>query len=353
MRGDKNVSVTITTGTILTTLLIGLLVVVLYFLRDLVLIVLTAIVISSAIEPAILWFERRGLPRIAGVLTTYLGIIAVMIGLFYILLPPLIGEARSFLTSLPETFVSIDPSLSLSEKLGFGGGFVGEGMSLADLVTSLEGLFSGTAGGALQAAASVFGGIVSLLLVIVLSFYFAIQSTGIDDFLRVITPISHQNYVVGLWRRSQVKIGLWMQGQLVLSLLAAIFVFLGLSILGVRYAFLLAITAGVLELIPVFGSIIAAVPAIAIAYIQGDVTLMVIVLILYVVVNQLQSHLFYPLVVKQIIGLPPVVVILALIAGAQLAGFLGIILSVPVAAALQEFISDIQKYRLKNANGSA
>jgi predicted PurR-regulated permease PerM len=134
-----------------------------------------------------------------------------------------------------------------------------------------------------------------------------------------------------------------MQGQLLLSLIVAVLVYLGLTILGVPYAFLLAIGAGVLELIPVFGSILAAIPAIAIAFVNGGTTLLLLVAGLYLIVNQFQSNLIYPLVVKKVVGVPPLLVILSLIIGMQLAGFLGIILSVPVAAALQEFVTDVQK----------
>jgi len=191
--------------------------------------------------------------------------------------------------------------------------------------------------------AGVFGGFLSLILIIVLSFYFAVQETGIDDFLRVITPVKHQEYVINLWKRSKNKIGKWMQGQLMLSLILTVLVFLGLTLLDVKYALLLAVIAGILDLIPIFGSILAAIPAIIIAFVNDGLTLALLVTGLYLIVNQFEANLIYPLVVKKVVGVPPLLVILALIIGFQVAGFLGIILSVPVAAALQEFVSDLQK----------
>jgi predicted PurR-regulated permease PerM len=136
-----------------------------------------------------------------------------------------------------------------------------------------------------------------------------------------------------------------MQGQLLLSLIITILLFLGLSLLGVEYALLLAIFAGLMELIPVFGSFVAAVPGIIVALVSGDLTLAVMVAGLYLVVNQFQAHLIYPLVVKKIVGVAPILVIIALIAGGQLAGFLGVLLSVPIAAVIQEFVNDVQKRR--------
>jgi predicted PurR-regulated permease PerM len=161
--------------------------------------------------------------------------------------------------------------------------------------------------------------------------------------LRLVTPVEHEQYVVSLWRRSQDKIGKWMQGQLLLGLIVGVLLYLGLVILGVPYALLLAVLAAIFELIPVFGQILAALPAIAVAFGDGGVTAALLVLGLYLIVQQFESNLIYPLVVKKIVGVPPLLVILALLIGAKLAGFLGILLSVPIAAALQEFINDIQK----------
>ncbi len=183
----------------------------------------------------------------------------------------------------------------------------------------------------------------SFVLIIVFSIYFAVQETGIDDFLRVVTPVRHEKYVLSLWKRSQDKIGKWMQGQLLLGLIVGILIYLGLTILSIPHALLLAVLAGLFELIPVFGQFLAALPAVALAFSDGGVTGALFVIGLYVVVQQFEAHLIYPLVVKKVVGVPPLLVILALLVGAKLAGFLGILLSVPIAAAIQEFVSDIQK----------
>ena len=188
----------------------------------------------------------------------------------------------------------------------------------------------------------------SFLLIIVFSFYFAVIETGVDDFLRIVTPRRHQKYVQGLWRRSQHKIGLWMQGQLLLAVIMGILVYLGLTILHVPNALILAVIAACFEIIPVFGPILAAVPAIMIAFVAGGVTLGVLTIALYVIAQQFESQLIYPLVVSRVVGVPPLLVILALIVGGELAGFLGIILSVPAAATIQELVRDLESGRLED-----
>jgi predicted PurR-regulated permease PerM len=97
------------------------------------------------------------------------------------------------------------------------------------------------------------------------------------------------------------------------------------------------------EIIPVFGSLIAGALAVGVGYSDGGVALAAIVAGLYVVVNQFEANLIYPLIVKKIVGIPPLLVIVALIAGYTLAGFLGVLLSVPVAAVLLEFVTDLDK----------
>jgi len=195
----------------------------------------------------------------------------------------------------------------------------------------------------------VFGGILSLILIFVLSFYLAVQEDGIAKFLRVITPLKHEEYVISLWKRSQLKIGFWLQGQLLLAVLVGVLVYLGLSIIGIDNALFYAAIAAILETIPLFGPIIAAIPAIAAAYIDGGVSYGLLVLGLYLIIQQFENHLIYPLVVKKIIGVPPILVILAIIVGAKLAGFLGVILSVPVAATLMEYFDDLQMSKVAEA----
>jgi predicted PurR-regulated permease PerM len=192
-----------------------------------------------------------------------------------------------------------------------------------------------------------FGGIVSFVLIIILSFYLSVQEDGVGDFLRIIVPIRYESYVINLWQRSAEKIGLWMQGQILLGVLIGVLTYLGLSILGVRNALFLALIAAIFELIPVFGVILSTIPALAIALTDGGISLALLTLGLYVIIQQFESNLIYPLVVKKIVGIPSILVILTLIIGAKLAGFLGIILSVPAAAIITEVLNDIEKRKMK------
>src|SRR6185295_15773862 len=117
--------------------------------------------------------------------------------------------------------------------------------------------------------------------------YFAVIETGVDDFLRIIIPKQHQRYVLDLWRRSQHKIGLWMQGQLLLAVIIGVLIFLGLSILQVKHALVLAVIAGAFEFIPVFGPTLSAIPGVIVAFSSG-VTLGFLTVGLYLIAQQFE-----------------------------------------------------------------
>ncbi len=337
----KNVTINIAPGTIINAILFVLLVGLLFYLRDIVFMVLTAIVLSSSIEPGVRFFMRRGIHRVVSVLLLYGSVVLLVAAITFIFLPPLLGDAADFLSSLPQTLESVNFNQGITSS--FFPGDVAVNLSPSQFAEQIRTTFASFTGGVFSTVSAFFGGVVSFVLIIVFSIYFAVQETGIDDFLRVVTPVDHQKYVLSLWKRSQDKIGKWMQGQLLLGVIVAVLIYLGLVIFGIPHALLLAVIAGLFELIPVFGQVLAAVPAIAIAVSIGGIPSAILVIGLYVVVQQFEAHLIYPLVVKKVVGVPPLLVILALIIGAKLAGFLGILLSVPLAAALQEFVSDVQK----------
>ena len=141
-----------------------------------------------------------------------------------------------------------------------------------------------------------------------------------------------------------------MQGQILLSVIVGILVYLGLLIIGVPYALLLAVFTAIAEIIPIFGSLMAGTVAVIVGYSSGGVALAAIVFGLFVVVNQFETNLIYPLIVKKVVGVPPLLVIVALIGGYTLAGFIGALLAVPVSAVLLEIISDFDKRKRRIEN---
>lgn len=345
--GIDHSTIHISTGTILRVVCIVLFVAFFWYLRDLVLVVLTAIILASAIEPGVRWLHTKNVPRLLAVVLFYVLGGVFIAAVLYFFVPAFLEDAGALLAALPR-YLDVG-------SFGGVGAAISQSVATSGNVLDLfrENLENGNA---LRSASVFFGGLLSFVLIIVLSFYLSAQEKGVENFLRLVAPAKDRAYTIDLWRRSQHKIGLWFQGQLILGLLIGVTVFLVLAVLGIPSAIFLAVTAAIFELIPVFGPVLAAVPAVAIAYANGinpvtwlsvdpGVTAGIIIAGVYFVIQQFESHLIYPLVVRKVIGIPPVLVILALVVGGKLAGFLGIILSVPLTAIIMEFLNDIAKER--------
>lgn len=334
----KNDPIIISSGTIIRTILIGFAFYLLYLLRDIALVVLTSVTIASAIEPMNKTLIKKGIPRVLAVVLVFLSLGLVVAGGLYFFFPTFINDVLGILDTFPRY---VDNANLWSLQTSFGGAF--SDFSIKSIADSLSTTLADATGGIFTTVSGIFGGVISFVLIVVLSFYLAVQDDGIGNFLRIITPDHYEEYILDLWKRSERKIGLWLQGQLLLGVIIGVLTFLGLSILGVKSALFLALTAMVLELIPVFGLILAIIPALAISLADGGVTLAILVVGLYVIVQQFEAHLIYPLVVRKIVGIPPILVILTLIIGLKLAGFIGIILSIPVAAVIIEVLNDVEK----------
>lgn len=331
--------ISISSGSIIRGILFVVLLAFLYYIRDVVVVVLAAVVIASAIEPAIKWFKKYKINRLPATIVVYIFLILILTLFFIFFIPSIVTQLLNFLNNVPST-INLSDFWNPLKDSGF---LTSSSFSLQDAVNGLRGFISGTTGGAFQAASILFGGALSLFLIIVLSFYLAVQDDGVGNFLRLISPVKSHTYVTDLWRRSQNKIGQWLQGQLLLGVMIAVLVYLGLMILQVQHALLLAFIAGAFEIIPVFGPILSAIPAVLLVFGASGFTEALVVAGLYLVIHQFENNLLYPLVVRKIVGISPILVILAIVIGLKLAGVLGAILAVPIAAAFMEFVNDVEK----------
>ncbi len=344
---NERTTISITTGTIVKALLIIAGAWLLYTLRDIAINVVTAVVVASAIEPAVAKMVRNKIPRVVSVVLVYVGLISFIFCVFYFLLPSIVQDFASFATSIPTYLDALGKVGILDQYAQLFGPALAAHVSPDQIMASVRSIFDaqGVFDNTFSAFSAIFGGVFSFIFIVVFSFYFAVVETGMDDFINVIAPDEYRGYVLNLWRRSRDKIGLWMQGQLLLGVIMGVLVFLGLTILGVNHALSLALIAALFEIIPVFGPVLSAIPAIAIAFGDGGVTLGLLTIALYVIAQQFENHLIYPLVVTRVVGVSPLLIILALIIGAKLAGFLGVVLSVPIAATIQELVNDHLAHR--------
>lgn len=343
----KKLRIDIPTSTIIRVILWGLLVFALIKLSSLILVILTAIVIASFVESAVEKLKPRFKNRTLIVFSIYLLVIGILVALSYVFLPVFIEEMSILVESLgkyipngsvlntfqPDTITGAKEVINTISS---------SSSSIGDVIQSGQRLINNMSGGFFNVFSQAFGGILNVVLIFIISLFFSLTDRGVQNFLRIITPLKQEEYVINLWQRTEKKIGLWFQGQLLLGIIMGVLVYLGLTIMGVKYSLLLAILTAICELIP-YGIFVAIIPAALFAFMDGGITMSVLTAGLFLILHQFENYLIYPLIVKNVIGISPLVVILSVLIGGHLASFWGVVLAIPCAVFLLEFLDDVEK----------
>jgi predicted PurR-regulated permease PerM len=347
--GDKVYNVNITTKTIRNLTIVGIVVWLLFTLRNLVFVVLTSVVLASFIRTAAASLKRRlGITRILSIAVMYLLTFLLIASVIYFFLPVLVSEISNLLPLISQYVPGVPTEAFGLTNSEASTGFITQGVQLSGIIDHFSSFLGVVASGFGSTLSALFGSLLNVVLVIVISFYLSVSNDGIESFLRILSPIEREEYVIGLWNRSQAKIARWMQGQLFLGLVIGILTFIGLTLLKVEHALLLAVLAAIFELIP-FGIFLAAIPAVSFAFSGGGISLALMVVALYVLIQQLEGYLISPIVMNKMTGISPLVVIISVLIGVQLAGFWGLILAVPVAVTILEYIKDFEKKKIMNS----
>lgn len=340
---DQRQILDISTSTIFKFVIIVLFFVLLYLVRQVIYILLFAIIIAAAVNPFGNWLDKKRIPRLLGILLLYLTVFILVVFVLTLIIPFVSQEVGQLTDDLPRFIAKITASLEVIK--GETGSFdiVGQLQALLDAFSQFLQQSSQSAVGFII---NIFGGIISFFGIIVLSFYLSVMKKGIDSFLQSVVPDKYESYVLDLWHRSEKKLGHWFQAQLLLSLIIGLMTFVGLSLLNVKFALVLAVIIMILELVPNVGPVLAAIPAVVLGFFQSP-TIGFWVIILYIVIQQLENHVFTPLILGRTLGINPVVVIIALLVGFNLAGIIGMILAVPVATIVVEWFNDIVEKKEK------
>ncbi len=314
------------TQIILKVVLAGLALAFLWVIRDIILLLLMALIFASAMEPMVDYFSKKRVPRAVSVLTVYLLVIGFAAMVVYLFIPPVVEQLKLVQASLPEYMASL--------QARFGSTW----LSGVDFSNIFQQFISGSGGDSvLNKTFGVFNGLLSIITVLVISFYLVAEEKGMKDFITTLIPDHHQAFTMELMEKIQRKMGLWILGQIILSFFIFVFVWIGLSLLGVRYALFLALLAGLLEVMPYIGPFMSAVPGILFAFIQspgGGPGLAIAAAVLYLLIQKTEGYVLVPKIMQKTVGTSPLVVLLALLIGFKLAGIVGLLIAVPLASAI-------------------
>jgi len=320
---------------------IGLVLVIwfLYYIRDILGILFVAIILAAAIDPVVSGMNKRKIPRGLGVIIVYLALLALVSLTVALIIPPMINEISDLASKFPVYWQKISDGFQYIKE------YAGEnqfGSEVSSFLEQIQGSLKTASVGIFGFLSSVFGGIFSLVAVLVIAFYLVVSEEGIKKIFKSVAPSEYQSYLSQLFLQMQKKIGDWVRGQLILMVVIGFLTFIGLFLMGVKYAVVLGLLAGLFEVIPYIGPVMAAIPAIFLTFVQSPLKA-ITVIGFFILIQWIENNILVPKIMEKTVGLNPVIIIVVLMIGLRIAGVVGMILSVPVATAISVAVKDYYK----------
>lgn len=325
----------------------------LYAIGNILLLFFIAFFIAAALDPLIDTMQHYRVPRAVGILLVYV-VLFMLVALLFVLLVPLIAQQLLGLAGLINDFV-ISMSKSPHWNLPFGEQirpYVEElyravdlkvvAVQLKDSVQVISGQLLNLGGNLWSIIMQVSNGLLNFILLLILVFFMTVDEKSIENFTISVFPERYSFYVTRRLQMIKEKIGEWIRGQLMVSIVAALITFVGLAVAGVEYSLLISLITGICMIVPVFGRVIAAVIVLPIVLSQSP-ALALYLIIYYFAVSQVENNILVPLLMNKAVGLSPIVIIFALMVGFQFMGVLGLILAIPLATIVAIFARDIGK----------
>jgi predicted PurR-regulated permease PerM len=312
--------------------------------KQILILFLIGILFASAVEPVAGRFQARGLGRGQSILAVYL-LLAVVLGtLLALLVPTVAREVARFVAVAPNLIGDLREAARTSQSpflRANGPSLLDEierRIRRADIPTeqalSLASYLPTVLGYLLQ-------GIIAMVTTLMIAFYWITEKPIIKRvFLSFFTADERRNRAHGIWNDIETKLGGWIRGQLILMAIVGLAASLAYSLMGLRFAVLLGLLAGLCEIIPLFGPWISGTPAVLIALTQ-DWRLALGVVAFMVTMQMIEGNVLIPRVMKGSVGLSPLLVVLAVLVGVTMLGPVGGIIAIPVAATIQVLIGEV------------
>jgi len=338
MNGEKVLD--ISWGTIFKIIIVSVSFYILYLIRDILIWFVFALVISILLNPPIEFLQRRKVPRVIAVIFLYLAVFGLLSLLVYLAASFFINEIQQFAQFLPQYLEKISPFL------------VSLGIPVEMYIQSFGGNLGKLTTGLTNALFAIFGGIVSTFFTITMAIFLSMEQKPIEKVLSLFFPKKYEAYALNLWSRSQRKVTGWFLTRIIACLFIGVLSYIAFLLFNTRYKISLALIAGILNFIPVVGPMVTGALIFLITLFDSSLKA-ILVLTAFILIQQVENNILTPILSRKIIGLSPVLVLIALAIGAQLWGILGAILVIPLAGILFEFLKEFLHKRKEEKPAAA
>jgi len=323
--------------TIIKLFITGLFLYILFLARNIIVLFFFALIISLLIDPAVNFLRWFRLPRIIAVVLVYLSIFGALGLIIYLTAPIFMFEISQLSQNIPEYFEKSHPIL---KNLG-----IEAARSFEDLTAALTSGLKESSGSIFKALTTFFGGVSSTFIIFTLAFFISLEKRGAESVLKILTPKRYEDHIIDLFEKAQVKVSGWFAARILACFLVGILSFLIFFLFGVKYAFILALVSGVLNFVPYVGPMITLVLSALFVGVSDSWLVALYIIVALLAIQGIENNFLTPFLMKKIINLPPVLVLISLLVGETIFGFLGMIFAVPVFGIIYEFLKDFLEKR--------
>jgi len=306
----------------------------LFIARSAVAVFLVSAVISLGLDPFVSYLEKIGIPRILGTFVVFVFGVIILVSAAYFVIPILLSEFQNFTSYFSSVSYSLFgiqiPSIPFDSMIQHWQEALG-----------IIGLSSASIG---SAVSSIFFHGFLVVVTVVSSFYLTFDAAVLERVIKALVPGAQEKGALALFNNFKMRIRKWFSAQLLLCLVMGLVAGGGMWLLGVPYAFVIGILAAIFELVPMIGPVIVGAVAFFIA-ISESFTLGIYALVFFMIIQQLENHIFIPIVMGRAMRVHPLMVILSILAGGQIAGFVGVLLAVPIAVLTEEVVTYVGEKR--------
>lgn len=316
---------------------------IIFLAREVVLWFFFGLAISVLLEPAIIFLRRIYIPKIIAILLIYFSIFGILGLIIYLTAPIFISELKQFSGYLPDYFEKISPVL---RQLG-----VDTARSFDDVASFLVGGLEQSSKGIFSAVMAFFGGLSSAVFILAIAFFLSLEDRGPEKFLALVLPKKYEDQVIMFFERAQAKVAGWFGARILACVFVGIASFIVFYIFGIEYAFLLALISGILNFVPYIGPWVTAI-ILAVFILASSPALVTLFFVLgaVFVIQAIENNLLTPILMKRMIDIPPVLVLISLLVGAKMFGFLGMLFAVPVFGIIYEFTKEFLEKRRSSSD---
>ncbi|MBC5823812.1 MAG: AI-2E family transporter [Candidatus Eremiobacteraeota bacterium] len=304
-----------------------------------VIVLIGATFFAYLIYPAVNRLQRLGLARWLAIALLYLALAVILGGGLTFAGPTIYAEAQTLTHDLPNIIARtratiIGANASVLAAIPLGARTTAANL-LDQFIHQLQGAAGGMAGRALQIALSVVTAITGLIIVPILAFYILLDSDRLREMAVGLFPGRLRSRTLSVLHDIDVVVGGFIRGQIIVGAVVAVLITILLLILHVKYALLIGLFAGVVDIIPYVGAFAGAIPAVIIAFVTHGPGTAALTVLGFAAVYEIEGHLVAPAVVGNKVGLSPLIVIIAILIGAEIGGIAGMFVSVPVAGIIR------------------